>query len=307
MHPTTDSNSRGQLWKDYQPYGSSSHANNALPCNRGPTTRHHHYAENTVDSTKASQTVGSASSSNKQCGYSHYSAECSASNGNTHQHDAVPYSRNELFDASTERDNASHRGEDEDEARHSTGHRDYVVNNELNNYVYNTDCFPPINNSNNGDPHFPSTVDVTKGQADAAMHSRGVDYQYEPVSSTDSLLHDLNKEDCQCSTQAHIENIPVNTLGLTSWPQPSQHGDMGNSLWRPPDDRWWRQPAGQQWHNPFSSPNHKWDPTTTQWSSPCAIDTSACTNQWDDLPTISQCWNVCGNHLRWWHSMWANV
>ena len=60
-------------------------------------------------------------------------------------------------------------------------------------YVYNTDCFPPINNSHNGDPHFPSTVDVTKGQADAATHGRGVDYQYEPVSSTDSLLRDLTQ------------------------------------------------------------------------------------------------------------------
>ena len=106
---------------------------NALPCNRGPTTHYHRHAENTVNSAKASQTVGGASSDNKQHGYSHYSAECSASNGNTHQHDTVPYSRNELFDASTERDDASHRGEDEDEARHRTGHRDYVVNNELNN------------------------------------------------------------------------------------------------------------------------------------------------------------------------------
>ena len=82
--------------------------------------------------------------------------------------------------------------------KRGTGYRhgDYVVNDEFNNsvYVYNTDSFPPVNNSHNGDPHLPGTVDVTDGQADAATHDRSVDYQYESVSSTDSLLRDLSSD-----------------------------------------------------------------------------------------------------------------
>ena len=187
--------SRGQPWKDYQHYGSSGRANNAPPRNRGPTSHYHHRAEDTVDHAEAFRAVGGASSDNKHCGYSHYSADCCASNSNAHQRNTAADSRNELFDASTERDDASRRGEDEDEARHRTGHGDCVVNDEINNTacVYNADSFPPVNNSHNGDPHLPGTVDVTDGQADAATHDRSVDCQYEPVSSTDSLLCDLSR------------------------------------------------------------------------------------------------------------------
>ena len=76
--------------------------------------------------------------------------------------------------------------------KRGTGYRhgDCAVNDELNNsvYVYNTDSFPLVNNSHNGDPHLPGTVDVTDGQADAVTHDRSVDYQYEPVSNL-SLIH----------------------------------------------------------------------------------------------------------------------
>ena len=71
-----------------------------------------------MDHTETFQTVGGASSDNKQRGYSHYSADCSASNNNARQRNTVADSKNELFDTSTERDDASRRGEDEDEARH---------------------------------------------------------------------------------------------------------------------------------------------------------------------------------------------
>ena len=177
------SNSRGQPWKDYQHYGSSGRAHNAPPRNRGPTSHYHHRhrAEDTVDHAEAFRAVGGASSDNKQRGYSDCSAECSASNSNARQRNAVADSRNELFDASTERDDASRRGEDECEARHRTGHGDCLVNDELNNsvYVFNTDSFALVNNSNNGDPHLPGTAfsDVTDGQADAATHDRSVDCQ----------------------------------------------------------------------------------------------------------------------------------
>ena len=168
------SNSRGQPWKDYQHYGSSDRANNAPPRNRGPTSHYHHRDENTVDHAESFQAAGGASSDNKQRGYSHCSAECSANNGNARQRKAVADSRNELFDASTERDDASRKGEDEYETRH----RDCVVNDELNHSVcvYNADSFPLVSNSHNGDPHLPGTVDVTDGQADAATHDRVVDY-----------------------------------------------------------------------------------------------------------------------------------
>ena len=116
--PDRQGNSRGQPRKDYQHYGSSGRANNAPPRNRGPTSQYHHRAEDTVDHTEAFQTVGVASSDNKQRGYSHYSAECSASNNNARKRNTVADSRNEQFDASTKRDDASRRGEDEDEARH---------------------------------------------------------------------------------------------------------------------------------------------------------------------------------------------
>ena len=111
---------RAQPWKDYQHYGSSGRASNAPPRKRGPTSHYHHRhrAENTVDHAEAFQAMGGASSDNKQRGYSHYSAECSASNNNARQRNTAADSRNELFDASTERDDASRRGEDEDEARH---------------------------------------------------------------------------------------------------------------------------------------------------------------------------------------------
>ena len=191
------SNSRGQPWKDYQHYGSSDRANNAPPRNRGPTSHYHHRDENTVDHAESFQAAGGASSDNKQRGYSQYSAECSANNNNARQRNTVADSRNELFDASTERDDASRRGEDECEARHRTGHGDCVGNDELNNsvYVYNTDSFPLVNNSHNGDLDLPGTafLAVADGQADAATHDRSVDCQYEPVSSTDSLLCDLSR------------------------------------------------------------------------------------------------------------------
>ena len=113
-------NSRAQPWKYYQHYGSSGRANNAPPRNGGPTSHYHyhHRTENTVDHVETCQAVGGASSDNKQRGYSHYSADCSASNSNARQRNTVADSRNELFDASTERDDASRRGEDEYEARH---------------------------------------------------------------------------------------------------------------------------------------------------------------------------------------------
>ena len=66
-----------------------------------------------MDHAEAFQAVGGASSDNEQRGYSHYSAECSANNSNPRQRNTVADSRNELFDASTERDDASRRGEDE--------------------------------------------------------------------------------------------------------------------------------------------------------------------------------------------------
>ena len=81
-----------------------------------------------MDHAEAFQAVGGASSDNKQRGYSHCSAECSASNSNARQRNTVADSRNELSDASTERDDASRKGEEEDEARHRTGHGDCVVN-----------------------------------------------------------------------------------------------------------------------------------------------------------------------------------
>ena len=123
-------------------------------------------------------------------------------------------------DASTERDDASRRGEDECKARHRTGHGDCIVNDELNNsvYVYNTDSFPLINNSHNGDPHLPGTIDVTDGQADAAKHNRSVDYQYEPVSSTDGLLRDMSSD----ILGQDIENIPVITPAQDSPPDLDQ-------------------------------------------------------------------------------------
>ena len=173
------SNFRGQPWKDYHHYGSSGRAN------RGPTNHYHHRhrAEDTVDHAEAFQAEGGASSDNKQRGFSHYSAECSASNSNARQRNTVADSRNELFDASTERDDASRRGEDECEARHRTGHGDSVVNDELNNsvYVYNADNLPLVNNSHNGDLHRPGTADITDGQADAATHYTRVDCQHETV------------------------------------------------------------------------------------------------------------------------------
>ena len=90
------------------------------------------------------------------------------------------------------------------------------VNDELNNsvYVYNADSFPLVNNNHNGDPHLPGTADVTDGQADAAKHDRGVDYQYEPVLSTDSLLRDLSSD----ILGQNIENIPVITPAQDSPP-----------------------------------------------------------------------------------------
>ena len=71
--------------------------------------------------------------------------------------------------------------------KRGTGYRhgDCAVNDELNNsvYVYNTDSFPLVNNSHNGDLHLPGTtfLDVTDGQADAATHDRNVDCQHETV------------------------------------------------------------------------------------------------------------------------------
>ena len=81
------SNSRGHPWKDYQHHGSSDRANNAPPRNRGPTSHYHHRhrAEDTVDHAEAFQAAGGASSDNKLRGYSHYSAECRASNSNARQ------------------------------------------------------------------------------------------------------------------------------------------------------------------------------------------------------------------------------
>ena len=121
----------------------------------------------------------------------------------------VADSRNEQFDASTERDDASLKGEDEDDARHRTGHGDCVVNDELDNtvYVFNADNFSLVNINNNGDLHLPGTADISDGQADAATHDRSVVCQYEPVSSTDSLLCDLSSD----ILGQNIENIPVNT------------------------------------------------------------------------------------------------
>ena len=55
-------------------------------------------------------------------------------------------------------------------------------------------------------PGLPS-VCKPDGQADAATHDRNVDYQYEPVSNTDSLLRDLSSD----ILGQNIENIPVNT------------------------------------------------------------------------------------------------
>ena len=113
-----------------------------------------------VDHAEAFQAVGGASFDNKQRGYSNRSAECSASNSNARQRNTIADSRNEQYDASTERDDTSRRGEDERETRLRTGHGDCVVNDELNNsvYVYNTDSFPLVNNSHNGDPHLPGTA-----------------------------------------------------------------------------------------------------------------------------------------------------
>ena len=149
-----------------------------------------------MDHVEAFQAAGGASSDNKQRGYSHYSEKYSASNSNARQRNTAADSRNEQLDASTERDDASCRGEDEYEARHRTGHGDSVVKDKFNNsvYVYNTDSIPLVNNSHSGDPHLPGTADVTDGQADAATHDRSVDYQYESVSSTDSLLRDLSSD-----------------------------------------------------------------------------------------------------------------
>ena len=90
------SNSRGQPWKDYQHYGSSDRASNAPPRNRGPTSHYHHRGENTMDHAEAFQAVGGASSDNKKRGYSHNSAEFSASNSNARQCNTVADSRNEL-------------------------------------------------------------------------------------------------------------------------------------------------------------------------------------------------------------------
>ena len=116
-----------------------------------------------MDYAEAFPTVGGAASDNKQRGYSDCSVECSSSNSNAHQRNTVADSRNEQYDASTERDDASRRGEDERETRHRTGHGDCVVNDELNNsvYVYNTDSFPLVNNSHNGDPHLHGTAFLT--------------------------------------------------------------------------------------------------------------------------------------------------
>jgi len=175
-----------------------------------------------VDYAEAFPTVGGAASDNKQRGYSDCSVECSSSNSNAHQRNTVADSRNEQYDASTERDDASRRGEDERETRHRTGHGDCVVNDELNNsvYVYNTDSFPLVNNSHNGDPHLPGTAffDVTDDQADAATHDRNVDCQYEPVSSTDSLLRDLSSD----LLGQDIGNMPVITPAQDSPPDLDQ-------------------------------------------------------------------------------------
>ena len=218
------SNSRAQHWKDYQHHGSSDRAHNAPPRNRGPTNHYHHRhrAEDTVDYAEAFQAAGGAPSDNKQRGCSHYSAECSASKNNARQRNTVADSRTEQFEASTERDDASRRGEDECETRHRTGHGDCVVNDELNSsvYIYNIDSFPLVNNSHNGDLHLPGTafLDVTDGQADAATHDRSVDCQYEPVSSTDSLLRELSSD----ILGQDIENIPVITPAQDSPPDLDQ-------------------------------------------------------------------------------------
>ena len=104
--------------------------------------------------------------------------------------------------------------------RHRTGHGDCVGNDELNNsvYVYNADSFPLVSNSHNGDPRVPGTVHVTDGQTDAATHDRSVDYQHEPVSSTDSLLRDLSSD----ILGQNIKNIPVITPAQDSPPDLDQ-------------------------------------------------------------------------------------
>ena len=122
MHPTTDrvtpGPNRGRTTSTTgAPVVPATHRH----AKEDPATSHYHHrhrTENTVDHAEAFQAMGGAPSDNKQRGYSHYSAECSASNNNARQRNTVADSRNELFDASTERDDASRRGEDEDEARH---------------------------------------------------------------------------------------------------------------------------------------------------------------------------------------------
>ena len=60
--------------------------------------------------------------------------------------------------------------------------------------------------------------DITDGQADAATHDRNVDSQYEPVSSTDSLLRDLSSD----ILGQDIGNIPVITPAQDSLPDLDQ-------------------------------------------------------------------------------------
>ena len=66
-------------------------------------------------------------------------------------------------------------------------------------------------------PGLPS-VCKPDGQADAATHDRNVDYQYEPVSSTESLLRDLSSD----ILGQDIGNIPVITPAQDSSPDLDQ-------------------------------------------------------------------------------------